>query len=100
MIAGLAYAEPGDPELAGNVSLEQGILQVLERYGEDRADWGIQVKSLERGENLVHLNPGRRYMPASNLKLLVTAVALDQLGADYRWATSVLSAGEIERLAR
>jgi D-alanyl-D-alanine carboxypeptidase/D-alanyl-D-alanine-endopeptidase (penicillin-binding protein 4) len=96
MLAGVVAAGPGAKGPAGNPLLEESLLKVLERYGEDPADWGMQVKSLERGDNLLHLNPGRRFMPASNLKLLVTAIALDQLGADYRWPTSVLAVGEID----
>lgn len=94
---GLLLAAPlsaDDPP--GNPRLQERVVRVLERYREHPADWGVQVRSLELGDDLMHLNPGRRYMPASNLKLLVTAVALDRLGADYRWHTSVLADGVVE----
>ena len=79
-----------------NPRLEKKILDVLERYGEDPADWGVQVRSMVSGDDLVHLNSGRRYMPASNLKLLITAVALDRLGADFRWRTTVMADGAVD----
>ncbi len=79
-----------------NPRLEKKILDVLERYGEDAAGWGVQVRSLVKGDDLVHTNRGRRYMPASNLKLLITAVALDRLGADYRWRTTVMADGAVD----
>lgn len=85
-----AAGEPSNP------LLEEAVLRVLDRYGEDPANWGVQVRSLERGDDLMHLNPGRRYMPASNLKLLVTAIALDRLGADFRWRTTVMADGEVD----
>jgi D-alanyl-D-alanine carboxypeptidase/D-alanyl-D-alanine-endopeptidase (penicillin-binding protein 4) len=39
----------------------------------------------------------RAVAPASNLKLYTTAVALDLLGADYRWRTSVYAKGEPDK---
>ncbi|MBN2288597.1 MAG: D-alanyl-D-alanine carboxypeptidase/D-alanyl-D-alanine-endopeptidase [Candidatus Glassbacteria bacterium] len=75
--------------------LTRRILSTLESYHQDPADWGVQVRSLERGDDLVSLNSRRRFMPASNLKLLVTAAALDGLGADFRYHTTVMAAGEI-----
>ncbi len=99
LAAGLLLAAPAgrcSDNAPANPRLEKRVLAVLERYGEDPAGWGVQVRSLERGDDLVHLNRGRRYMPASNLKLLVTAVALDRLGADYRWRTTVMADGAVD----
>jgi len=82
--------------LAGG-ELPQKINEILERYDQNPADWGIQVRSLETDVDLVHTNPGRRYMPASNLKLLVTIVALDGLGSDFRYRTTVMADGRLDR---
>ena len=81
---------------AANQQLEEAVMEVLGRYRQDPADWGVQIRSLERGDDLVHLNPGRRYLPASNLKLLVSAIALDRLGAGFRWRTTVMADGRID----
>jgi D-alanyl-D-alanine carboxypeptidase len=35
-----------------------------------RANWGIVVHSLDRGERLVELNPQRLFVPASVAKLV------------------------------
>jgi len=75
--------------------LAQQVLSILERYRQDPADWGILVRSLQDGTDLVSLNSRRRFIPASNLKLLVTAVALVGLGVDFRYRTSVMAVGEI-----
>ena len=87
-ITTLCAQEP-EPELT------RRVLSILERYGQDPADWGIQVRSLTRGDDLVSLNSHRRFMPASNLKLLVTAAALDNLGPDFRYRTTVMAVGRI-----
>ena len=85
--------------IAGDIQaaqpLAQRVSEILKRYEQDPANWGIQVRSLERGDDLLSINAGRAYMPASNLKLLVTATALDGLGPEFRYRTSLLAAGKI-----
>ena len=53
------------------------------------ADWGVFAMSLRDGRVLYARNADRSFVPASNMKLYTTAVALDLLGADFRWRTSV-----------
>lgn len=55
------------------------------------ARWGLIVISLRDGHALYSRNADRLFTPASNMKLYTTAVALDLLGSDYRWRTSVYS---------
>ena len=49
--------------------------------------WGFFAVNL-RGDTLVCLNPQRRLVPASNLKLITTGVALLALGEDFRYTTT------------
>ncbi|MCA1557318.1 MAG: D-alanyl-D-alanine carboxypeptidase/D-alanyl-D-alanine-endopeptidase [Acidobacteria bacterium] len=53
------------------------------------ARWGVYVLSLRDGRVLYARDAQRPFTPASNMKVYTTAVALDTLGADYRWRTSV-----------
>lgn len=53
------------------------------------ARWGISVISLSDGTTLYERNADKLFTPASNMKIYTTGVALDLLGADYRWRTSV-----------
>ncbi len=53
------------------------------------ARWGISVISLDDGRRVYGRNAEGLFTPASNMKIYTTAVALDLLGADYRWRTSV-----------
>lgn len=53
------------------------------------ARWGIKVVSLSNGDTLYERNANRPFTPASNMKIYTTGVALDLLGADYKWRTSV-----------
>jgi D-alanyl-D-alanine carboxypeptidase/D-alanyl-D-alanine-endopeptidase (penicillin-binding protein 4) len=56
---------------------------------------GALVVDVATGETLYSRNPGRRFAPASNQKLLTTIAALERLGPDYRFATSVHADGTI-----
>ncbi|CAN5284110.1 D-alanyl-D-alanine carboxypeptidase/D-alanyl-D-alanine-endopeptidase [soil metagenome] len=59
------------------------------------AQWGIMVVDPARAETLYARNADKLFMPASNMKLLTGTTALVQLGADYRWSTSMLARGEV-----
>lgn len=48
------------------------------------------------GDTLAALESRRRFVPASNVKLLTTGLALHALGSDYRFETKLAYSGEIE----
>lgn len=62
-----------------------------------RARWGVFAMSLKDGRVIYARNGDRQMSPASNMKVYTTAVALDLLGADYRWRTSVYAEAEPDR---
>jgi D-alanyl-D-alanine carboxypeptidase/D-alanyl-D-alanine-endopeptidase (penicillin-binding protein 4) len=53
------------------------------------AHWGILVVDPLSGDTLYSRNAGKLFMPASNMKLVTGAVALEKLGADYRYRTLI-----------
>lgn len=57
------------------------------------AHWGILIVDPERGDTLYSRNAGKLFMPASNMKIVTGAVALAELGADYRFRTAFVSDG-------
>jgi D-alanyl-D-alanine carboxypeptidase/D-alanyl-D-alanine-endopeptidase (penicillin-binding protein 4) len=57
--------------------------------------WGIAVRSLTTGETLVASNAHRLLTPASTLKTLTLAVAADELGWNYTYATTLVAHGAI-----
>ncbi len=71
--------------------LAKRIDQLIGESGFNSARWGINVVSLSDGATLYSRNADTLFTPASNMKIYTTAVALDLLGADYRWRTSVYS---------
>ena len=53
------------------------------------AQWGILAVDLATRDTLLALEPDRRLIPGSTLKLLTTTTALDELGPDFRWETGL-----------
>ena len=56
---------------------------------------GVVVQDAGTGERLHEHNPGYRLMPASNVKMLTSAAAMELLGPDYTYTTTVLSDGQM-----
>ena len=55
----------------------------------DRMHWGVAAYDREADRVLLRVNVDRHFVPASNMKLVVTAVALGRLGPDFRYRTTV-----------
>jgi D-alanyl-D-alanine carboxypeptidase/D-alanyl-D-alanine-endopeptidase (penicillin-binding protein 4) len=59
------------------------------------AFWGILVVDPERGDTLYSRNAGKLFLPASNMKVVTSSVALEQLGPDFTYRTSLVARGPI-----
>lgn len=62
--------------------------------------WGVEVRSLRTGKVVYARNPERNLNPASTLKLVTTAAALDAFGPEARIRTTVETAGRLDGLDR
>ena len=60
-----------------------------------KGEWGILIADAETGEILYEQNSDRYFVPASNMKLFTTALALATLGPGYRFHTTLESQGVI-----
>jgi D-alanyl-D-alanine carboxypeptidase/D-alanyl-D-alanine-endopeptidase (penicillin-binding protein 4) len=61
----------------------------------DKGEWGLLVLDAESGATLYEKNAKDYFLPASNMKLLTTALALDTLGPEYRFRTTVETNGAL-----
>ncbi len=69
--------------------LQSSINAIIDRPELRRYRWGIVVQKLGGTNQLYNRDGDRLFTPASNIKLITTAVALRQLGASTRLRTSV-----------
>ncbi len=59
------------------------------------ANFGIAIHTAE-GEVIFEQNSERTFKPASNMKLITSAVALEKLGSDYRFQTDIFIDGYMQ----
>lgn len=72
---------------------EQALDQLLADPALAGASVSLMVRDARSGSTLYQHNPRTRLVPASSLKLLTTAAAMDVLGPQYRFSTQLLSNG-------
>jgi D-alanyl-D-alanine carboxypeptidase/D-alanyl-D-alanine-endopeptidase (penicillin-binding protein 4) len=63
--------------------------KIVEGPAGAKAEWGILVVEGETGAVLYEKNADRYFVPASNMKLFATALALERLGKGYRFHTTL-----------
>ncbi len=83
-----------DRKSSANVSTSEArdrINSLVDEGESATGRWGICVVSMADGSVVFARNSEKLFTPASNMKIYTTAVALDLLGANYRWRTSVYS---------
>ncbi len=59
------------------------------------AHYGISIRDMNTGKEVVGINSQHSFAPASNLKLLYTLAAIDQFGKDFRYQTKLTYSGKI-----
>ncbi|HVQ39853.1 MAG TPA: D-alanyl-D-alanine carboxypeptidase/D-alanyl-D-alanine-endopeptidase [Pyrinomonadaceae bacterium] len=79
---------------SGTEELARRINAAIDESEFASARWGIKVVTLSDGKTLYERDADKLFIPASNMKIYTTGVALALLGADYRWRTSVYGAAQ------
>jgi len=70
-----------------------GLDGVLSAPALQGATTSLVVREANTGKLVCEFNPQSQLVPASSLKLVTTAAAMEVLGADYRFSTTLLSSG-------
>lgn len=81
--------------LFGQSAFEKQLQRFTELPDYRNALVGIHVADLETGKTVFELNSGKLLIPASVLKVITSASALEILGPEYRFITSVGYSGKI-----
>jgi D-alanyl-D-alanine carboxypeptidase/D-alanyl-D-alanine-endopeptidase (penicillin-binding protein 4) len=79
-----------------DVATCEKINRTIEESPYANSRWGVFAVSLTDGRVVCSLDGRKLFNPASIQKTLTAIVALDKLGADYRWKTSVYVKNQIE----
>lgn len=79
-----------------DIELSNKIDEIIEKSEFANARWGVFVVSLKDGRVLVAKDARKLFNPASIQKVLTSIVALDKLGADFRWKTYLFSQNNID----
>jgi D-alanyl-D-alanine carboxypeptidase/D-alanyl-D-alanine-endopeptidase (penicillin-binding protein 4) len=61
----------------------------------DKGEWGLLIVDSETGETVYQQNADHYFVPASNMKLFTTALALAKLGPEYHFHTTLETSGTI-----
>jgi D-alanyl-D-alanine carboxypeptidase/D-alanyl-D-alanine-endopeptidase (penicillin-binding protein 4) len=61
----------------------------------NKGDWGLLIIDAQSGETLYQKNADGYFVPASNMKLFTTALALAKLGPDFKFHTTLETRGSI-----
>jgi D-alanyl-D-alanine carboxypeptidase/D-alanyl-D-alanine-endopeptidase (penicillin-binding protein 4) len=76
------------------ISLSERIESLVSDPSVSGAIWGVYVQDLSTGRLVFSQNSDKALTPASNQKLFTTATALDLLGPDYVYETTLHLLGE------
>jgi len=87
--------------LTGNVfsqtEFSKQVEHLLQHPDYNSASFGIHICNMNSGETVYNLNAEKLLIPASTMKLLTTAAAIEILGDDYQFTTTVGYIGETEK---
>ena len=77
--------------------LPGAIEKIVNRPKLARSRWGIEIQT-QTGKSLYSLNQNKFFTPASAIKLMISAAALFELGADYQIKTAAYGVGSSPHL--
>jgi len=80
--------------------LGRTIQRIVEEPPLGSGFWGIEVRRLRDGRVLYARNERKSLSPASTLKLVTTAAALDALGPEARLSTTLETSARLDRFGR
>ena len=80
----------------GISSFRRSVNKILSNPCLRKNNYGIKIYSLDRGETLYEFGNNKLLIPASNIKIITTAVALKYLGGNYRFSTKIFTDGILE----
>ena len=93
--AGAAHVSPLPQRAHGQAALRATIDSLVGNPAFRTAEWAILAVNPKRGDTIYAHNPALLMVPASNMKIITSAVALTQLGPDFRFSTTFSAHGPL-----
>lgn len=90
-----ASEELTDISLEDSKPLYEKLTEILNDERLDGSITGVSIRKADTGESLFSQMGETRLHPASNMKLLTSAAALETLGEDHQFSTEVLTDGKV-----
>jgi D-alanyl-D-alanine carboxypeptidase/D-alanyl-D-alanine-endopeptidase (penicillin-binding protein 4) len=76
-------------------TIKTKVAQFLKRPGIRSANWGIEIYDPSSGSIVLEINSDKTFQPASVLKVVTTAAALEKLGPGFVFRTGIYTNGTI-----
>jgi D-alanyl-D-alanine carboxypeptidase/D-alanyl-D-alanine-endopeptidase (penicillin-binding protein 4) len=86
---------PRTGSAAAATALSARIEAIIDTGQVSRGYWGIEVRELESGAEIYARNARSLFVPASNMKLIVSAAAAHYLSPDFRYRTGFYATGPV-----
>jgi len=85
------------PTLAwAQTDLTESVRTIIKAAGFSEKGIGLYIQAIDKQQSVVSLQAETPFNPASVIKIVTTAIALDALGAGYRWTTELSYTGNIK----
>ena len=98
LLVGLLLATVGAPaayaQYSWSAEMQEDIRTVIREH-DSGGTWSVLVVNLETGEPVVDYRGDASMIPASTTKVLTSAAALDLLGPDFRYQTTLTATGPV-----
>jgi D-alanyl-D-alanine carboxypeptidase/D-alanyl-D-alanine-endopeptidase (penicillin-binding protein 4) len=79
-----------------DTALARKLDEAIDKSEFANARWGVFVVSLKDGRVIAARDAQKLFNPASVQKIITSIVALDKLGADFRWQTKIYAQNKLE----
>src|SRR5690606_12560040 len=96
-VSGSAFTAPSADAVSPYSSLQSSAASVLKDTRLKGVTHSVTVQNAATGEVVYEKNPNQLVTPASTLKTLTAAAALETLGENHRFTTQVLTNGSVSK---
>lgn len=72
------------------------VIDEMIESADSGASWSVEIRNISDDTILYQLNKDKCLIPASNVKLFTSAAALQALGPDFRFRTTLLQCGVVD----